>query len=198
LYFVTEQEKAGITKWWTAATSPSILKMLQDSKGKLRQAIWRAGTYYEASHERASAVERLIPLAIALESLFSPPDKGEFTFRIALSAAQFIGDTPDERHEIFKGVKDMYRRRSDLFHGNYDLEKYNNGTFVSSAEVDKWASWIRRGISGFLALYLAGEKDRDAILNMIAAAGFDSSLADRLRGSCSLGKLLEDRTQAAS
>jgi hypothetical protein len=93
LYFVTDKEKAEVTKWWAAATSPAIVGMLAQTNSKLRQAIWRAGTYYEASHERTSAAERLVTLAIALESLFSPPDKGEFTFRIALSAAQFIGTT---------------------------------------------------------------------------------------------------------
>ena len=113
-------------------------------------------------------------------------------------AAQFIGTTPAERHEIFKGVKDMYGRRSALFHGTYDLEKYNNGTFVTTAELDKWASWIRRGISGFLALYLGGEKDRDAILSMIAAAGFDSTVAERLRSSCSLRKVLEEQVHPSS
>jgi len=194
LYFVAEKEKLEVINWWQAATSPTIAAMLADTQSKLRQAIFRAGTYYEASHERASPVERLITLAIALESLFSPPDKGEFTFRIALSAAQFIGETPDERHQIFKGIKEMYGLRSALFHGSYDLDKYNNGRFVTTAEVEKWASWIRRGLSGFLALYLTGETNRDTILNNIAAAAFDPALAEKLRSSCSLPKALQERS----
>jgi hypothetical protein len=193
-FFVSEKEKPEVTQWWQAGTSQAVVTMLADTKIRLRQAIWRAGTYYESSHERWLPVERLILLAIALESLFSPPDKGEFTFRIALSAAQFIGRTPDERHEIFKGVKDMYGRRSELFHGTYDLEKYNSGTFVTTAEVEKWASWIRRSLSGFLALYLTGETNRDTILNDIAAAAFDPAKAEKLRNSCSLQKALEERT----
>jgi hypothetical protein len=190
-YFVSEKEKAEVTQWWNAGTSQPVVAKLADTRTKLRQAIWRAGTYYESSHERALPVERLILLAIALESLFSPPDKGEFTFRIAMSAAQFIGQTPAERQEIFKGVKDMYGRRSELFHGTYDLEKYNHGTFVTTGEVEKWASWIRRGLSGFLALYLMGETNRDKILSDIATAAFDPDKADALRNSCSLQRALE-------
>jgi len=190
LYHVKDDEKPRVGRWWTTATTPPIAAKLADTKTKLRQAIWRAGTYYELSHERASPVERLILLAIALESLFSPADKGEFTFRISLSAAQFVGRTPEERHQIFKGVKDLYGRRSALFHGSYDLEKYNNGTFVTNAEIEIWASWIRRSLCGFLGLYLSGRTDRDSILSDIAAAGFDPAVAEDLRNSSQIDRVL--------
>jgi hypothetical protein len=183
-------EKPEVLRWWTAATSSAIAAKLADSKTKLRQAILRAGTYYEASHDRPLPVERLILLAIAIESLFSPADQGEFTFRISLSTAQFIGRTPEERQQIFKGVREMYRRRSALFHGSYDVEKYNNGTFVTATEVETWASWIRRSLSGFLALYLNGHTDRDAILSDIAAASFDAAVAENLRNSSQLDRVL--------
>lgn len=100
LYMVGTPEKERLSRWWKAATTPRIAGHLANKKGKLRQAIYRAGEYYESSHERGDNVERLLALAIAVESMFSPSDKGELRFRISQSAAQFVGGTPAERESL--------------------------------------------------------------------------------------------------
>ncbi len=135
-------------------------------------------------------VERLIALAIALEALFSPADKGEFTFRISQSAAQFLARTPTEREEIFSQVREMYGRRSALFHGAYNVSKYDKGEFVTAEEVEVWASIIRRALLGFFVLYLRGEQDRQAVLDKIQSAAFDASIGDKVRADSDIEAFL--------
>jgi hypothetical protein len=191
LYMLAAAESERLAMWWKAATTQHIGDYLLNKKGKLRQSIYRAGEYYESSHKRADNVERLLALAIAVESLFSPSDKGELQFRISQSAAQFVGRTPEERASVFKSISKMYARRSQLVHGSYNVEDYDNGRFVTSVEIDEWASIIRRALLGFLALYFRGDQQakRDPILDRIAESNFDGSEGDALRKDADIDAL---------
>jgi hypothetical protein len=184
MYLLDAAGKERLSRWWKVATTGRIAGHLLNKKGKLRQAIYRAGTYYEASHQKVHNVERLLALAVAVESLFSPSDKGELKFRISQSAAQFIGQQPDEREQVFKSISRMYDRRSALVHGSYDVEDYDAGRFVSAAEIDEWASYLRRALLGFLTLYFRGDMhaSRDPVLQRIGKVNFDSAEGDKLRG----------------
>lgn len=198
MYRLTDKER--LAHWWKAATSKPILEAIQSKEGKLRQAIYRAGTYYESSHERAEVGERLIALSIAVESLFSPSDQGELKFRIAQSAAQFIGKTPDERKEIFRELSDMYNRRSKLVHGSYDIEKFDGGEFVKVDQIDVWADYVRRALVGFLTLYLKNAKTltRDSILERIAGASFDDASGESLRSELDLQSFFEETNKKST
>ncbi len=191
LYKLTDKER--LADWWKAATTKPILEAIQSTKGQLRQAIYRAGTYYESSHERAEVGERLIALSIAVESLFSPSDQGELKFRIAQSAAQFIGKTADERKEIFRELSGMYNRRSKLVHGSYDIEQFERGQLVTADQIDAWADYVRRALVGFLALYLKNGQtlSRDSILMRIAGANFDDAAGESLRAEIDLQSFFE-------
>lgn len=196
-YVIEEAEKERLNSWWKAATTHPIAAALAKTTGKLREAIYRAAIYYESSHEKESDVDRLISLAIALEALFSPPDKGEFTFRISQAVAQFLGENVEERQRIFSDVKGMYSRRSELFHGTYNVEKYNKGEFVSAPEIERWSCLIRRALLGFLVLYLGGEQERQAILERIATAAFDPAAGEALRHDSSPARVLEKMQDAS-
>jgi hypothetical protein len=191
-YFLDATAKEHLDLWWRAATAAPTIEALAYRKGKLRQATWRAGEYYESSHRRSDPVDRLIAIAIGFESLFSPSDQGELNFRICEAAAQFLGRSPAERQQIFSDLKRMYRRRSEIVHGTYDLEKYDSGQFVTPAELDAWAGYLRRAMAGFLALYLTGNRDaeRDPILTRIAGVNFDESKRAKLSEDSDLEKVL--------
>ena len=197
-YLIEEVDKARLNSWWKAATARSITAALGTTKGKLREAIYRAAIYYESNYEKTSDVERLISLAVALESLFSPSDRGEFTFRISQSVAHFIGETADERRRIFSDIKEMYRKRSDLFHGSYDVEKYNRVEFVDTTEVERWSSLIRRALLGFLVLYIGDEQERQSILDRISTAAFDQTVAEALRHDSSPDQVFEKLENASA
>jgi hypothetical protein len=190
-YSVSTTEIQQLGRWWNLATTPQVLKALANKTGSLRQAIYRAADYYEASHRRLDVVERLITLAIALEALFSPSD-GELSFRISQSAAQFIGKDAPERKAIFKDLREMYGRRSEIVHGTYSLNDYEQGTLVTAEEVDRWASYVRRALVGFLALYLKapGNTKREAVLARIAEANFNDAAGEALRAEADAETLL--------
>jgi Apea-like HEPN len=194
MYMLGGREKERLTTWWKAATTERIASYVMNKKGKLRQAIYRAGTYYESSHQRVHNVERLLALAVAVESLFSPTDKGELKFRISQSAAQFIGQTPDERERVFKSISKMYDLRSMLVHGSYNVDDYDAGRFVSAGEIDEWASYLRRALLGFLTLYFRGDvlAGRDMVLQRIATANFDDAEGDKLRKEADLETLFAE------
>jgi hypothetical protein len=194
IYKVGSDDKDNLKKWWKMATMSPILDHLANKKGKLRQAIYRAGQYYESSHSRADNVERLLALAIAVESLFSPNDKGELRFRIAQSIAQFIGGDPEERERVFKSIGKMYDRRSALVHGSYDVDQYDEGKFVSALEIEEWSSFVRRALLGFLTIYFRGNlnAEREPLLTRIVASHLDEAKAKALRNESDIERLFQE------
>jgi len=138
----------------------------------------------------------LIAMAIGFEALFSPSDQAELNFRICQTAAQFLGQNPVERQQIFSGLKKMYKRRSEIVHGTYDLEKCLSGLFVTAEELDVWDEYLRRAVAGFLALYLPGKRDaeRDPVLARITEINFDDSKRAKLREESDLDKVLRQTT----
>jgi hypothetical protein len=178
-YVLDDPAKEQMNLWWKAATAKTITAALANQKGKLRQAIWRAGDYYELSHRQPNPVERLISIAISFEALFSPSDQAELNFRICQTAAQFVGGNPVEKQNVFMQLKEMYSLRSKIVHGTYDLDKYVSGKFVTAEAVDVWAGYLRRALIRFLAIYLKGHTtaERDQILNRISEVNFDDSKA---------------------
>jgi hypothetical protein len=191
-YKLASADDPRLARWWRGATSSKILAKLDDRKNNLRQAIYRAGEYYEAAHERSGPVDRLIALAIALESMFSPTDSGELRFRISLTAAQFIGRTPNERKLIFDRLYELYGRRSKVVHGAYDVDKYVSGELVLNREIDEWSKYIRRALIGFLALYFSGMTNRNEILRAMAEANFETSHGDAFRARTDLESVFVD------
>jgi hypothetical protein len=181
LYRLNREESEQLRRWWRVYTSPLISRRLADVRNELRQALLRAGEYYESSHTRENPIDRLIDLAIALESLFSPGDSFEYTFRISQTAAQLIGGDDTERERIFRDIKNMYGRRSQLFHGSYDVRAYSEGRFVTYEEVENWASIIRGGVLRFLALYLRNENSRQDVLRRLWEGALNEPKADALR-----------------
>jgi hypothetical protein len=83
------------------------------------------------------------------------------------------------------------RSESGEWIGTYNVEKYNKGEFVSASEVERWSNLIRRALLGFLVLYLGGERERQPILDRIATAAFDPTVAETLRHDSSLDRVFE-------
>lgn len=68
---------------------------------------------------RSSFVDCAIDLGIALESLFLSditPDRGEFTFRLKVRGARFLGSDYEDRDRLFKLLGDLYTARSQAVH----------------------------------------------------------------------------------
>lgn len=81
--------------------------------GPLRIAMSR----FNLSYERDTDEDRFIDLWIALEALFSPSDKMELRYRIALRAAHLIEEPGDKREQVYRTLLSSYNLRSDVVHG---------------------------------------------------------------------------------
>ena len=180
-YRLSQAEATEVDRWWRIYQTPQVDERLENFKNELRQTLLRAGDFYETSMQQKDSVTRLINLAIALEALFSPSDRGELNYKISLYASLLISNDAEERIETFKFVKEMYDRRSTLFHGAYDVDRYQQGTFVTNEEAERLASIIRRSILRFLVLYLKGEDSRRNILAELSNGVLDGSLIEKLR-----------------
>lgn len=62
--------------------------------------------------------EKLLDLAIAFESIYlNDGETKELTYRLSLRVARLLGNSVDERYEFFKIIKDLYKYRSKVAHG---------------------------------------------------------------------------------
>jgi len=191
-YRLSHEEGEEIQSWWRARLTSRVSERLDDKRNQLRQAIYRAGEYYELNHTQVHPEDRLINLAISFEALFSPADHGELSFRMSQCISQLVGTSPDERKNIFNAMREMYSRRSALLHGSYDVAKYDQGRFVSHAECDSWSAIIRDAVARFIALYLKGENSRDAILAKLLNGALDTKEAEDLRLASNLPAFLRE------
>jgi hypothetical protein len=192
LYKIEPAEHELLKRYWLAITTPAIAQIADDTSSKLRQAILRAGEYYEKSHETPELPERLVYLAIALEALFSPTNQEQLKFRIAHCAAQFLGDSAGTKKSTFDEVQGFYRRRNKLVHGDYPVEEYSNGTFVKLDEIERWSSLIRRAVVGFFVLALRGETKRERLITILEEAAFDQNAAENLRAKADIEAYLKE------
>jgi hypothetical protein len=176
-YSLSKREAGEVYRWWQIYQTPQVLNRMANVQNKLRQALLRAGEFYESSMEQKDAVGRLIHLAIALESLFSPSDKEELSYKISLYASLLNSGDTNERVENFKFLRQMYKRRSALFHGTYSVNK----ALLTSEEAERLAGIIRISILRFLVLYLRGEEKRENILTKLSDGVLNSSLVEQIR-----------------
>jgi hypothetical protein len=191
-YRLSRTEAEQVSGWWALSLSPPVSTRLNEERNKPREAMRRAGIFYESHHEKADATSKLIDLAIALEALFSPSDKGELTYRMAQSASFLIAKDAEERKDVYRFVKTMYSRRSALFHGQYDVDAYSDGKFVTDEEIEKLASVIRRSMLKFLVLFLRGSNKPQDILDRLNLCMLDPDEARRMMEESEINTLIKE------
>lgn len=79
-------------------------------------------------NERRNPEDGFIDAIIGLENLFG--QKTEIAFTVASCVSKIIGNTLDERNEIFEKVKNLYNQRSRIVHAN--------GKAVDNQEMSKY------------------------------------------------------------
>lgn len=125
--------------------SQKQIKALWSSVGKLRddyesyRRLNMALIYFNYSWRGLNLDQVCINLSIVLESLFSPSSNTELSHQISYNACCFIGRDKDDRSRIYKMIKQFYRIRSKLVHGDWpDNQKLADLTpqvFVLCAEI---------------------------------------------------------------
>lgn len=112
-------------------------KLSPEFKTKLKIPLNKLNNYGSSE----SQLNRAIELRTCLESIFLSDDNAEqITFRLALRAALFLGDTLEERKQIQAVIKNAYRAASSAVH---------NGSFKrkdKTEALDKAASYAQRAL----------------------------------------------------
>jgi hypothetical protein len=192
---IAENEYPTIRRKLNAYLSPKGVGLMAHETAPFRQASLRAGDYYEASLSEERPTARLIALAVALESLFSPDDKHEISFKIALTASFLLGVDAQQRMQIFEDLRDLYSRRSKIVHGSYDVKKVYEGAFVTHEDIDRWSSYLREAIVRFLTMYFRGKrtpKDLENFRKELLMCALDDSRAEGLRNMSDLELYLNE------
>jgi hypothetical protein len=96
--------------------------------------------------------EKLLDLSISFEAIYlNDGDNKELTYRLALRAARLLGNSVEERQGIFKVLKDLYKYRSKVAHGE-NLETLRESDKKRLSNVLAQAPLIlKRSIIGMLS-----------------------------------------------
>jgi len=105
-YVLTSEHARQLQQIWPMLTRP-------DRDPRIDLALRRL----ESTYERKLNEDKILDYWIALEALFLPTQEAELSFRAALRIARYLGESHDERVEIFESVKSSYGVRSKVAHG---------------------------------------------------------------------------------
>lgn len=96
--------------------------------------------------ERFDEYDKLIDYWIAFESLFASDSSQEVTYRASLRIAALIGNTSEEKVQLYKDLRESYKLRSEVVHGSVPKNKKNAYLLV-----DKTRSYLRRALLKLLS-----------------------------------------------
>ncbi len=135
------------------------------SKGRARVAISR----FNSAHGRSADEDRFIDTWIALEALFSPTDKQEVRYRVALRATHFIAKWAEEREEIYRTLLSSYDLRSQVVHGSkLTIRRPKNLNLSGQETLSRTQDYLRRAL---LKVVQAQEPLEELALDMAIARG---------------------------
>jgi hypothetical protein len=95
-----------------AALYTTFAGLATQQKERLRVPMRRLN----ASRRRRDQADSAIDLGIALESVFGDEDPGEYTFKVRVRAARFLGLGSADRERIYELAGDLYLLRSIAVH----------------------------------------------------------------------------------
>lgn len=172
-YVLLESEVNDFVEFWKKYKNVDV------SKGPLRVAVGRFNRAYDMSLLNE---DKLIDYMIAFEALYlrkNIQDKGK---TLASSASKLIGEDKDQREKIYDALKQAYRKRNSIVHGE-TLLKIEDNVSVAGKDVsfDDFTylieEYLRRSIKKHLDLPVRYEGNRWDLENL------------RLRYLASKGKL---------
>jgi hypothetical protein len=98
---------------------------------------------FNYAYERDRYEDKLMDYMIAFEALFfKRGEVGEFAHKLASRVSHLLKDNFDDRKDVFNGMKDFYKKRGDVVHGE---DTTIDQTFVNNVE-----EYLRQSIKIFL------------------------------------------------
>ena len=146
----------------TLSLFDKVMNIYESTSKKIHPIIIALILYQRAVEEDDHLIS-FLDLVMALESLFSD-GQGEITYKFALRTSNFVESKTAERHDLFEKLKEAYRYRSKLVHGD-DLSlnrfgEYNNQKYFMLKIVQKTLlKYIPMALSGKSKKQIYGEID---------------------------------------
>lgn len=145
-----------------------------DLSSKPNQYLRTALDYLQYSKVASQKEEKLIDLVIALEVIFSEGSH-ELSYRMAHRAASLLGESDQQKAELFKVVREIYNERSKIVHtGSSAYASDETLKHISRASII-----VEESLEKFLIL--ARKYSRRAILERLDIAIFDETKRDKLQ-----------------
>ncbi|MHC0551361.1 hypothetical protein [Salinicoccus sp. CNSTN-B1] len=133
--------------YWNKESYPAVNEsQLNKFKRELNQIIDNpnkkiqlAFSRLENSLYRHNEGDRIIDIAIGLESLLSDDEKSELTHKLALRCAFLLQKSPleESKLDIFKNMKAIYAYRSAVVHGS-NQKKLDKKKHIQDSKGEKW------------------------------------------------------------
>ena len=98
---------------------------------------------FSSSYEKRDVADRMIDLIVALEALFGDGEAGGIAYKVAMRGACWMHAAENERYTAFDTIKELYRYRSKVIHGN-------SGKDLTSQRVNQLEGMVRSGLRKFL------------------------------------------------
>jgi hypothetical protein len=144
-YTLSNEEVSNFLKFWDF-----FKKVRQKRQNRIEIAIRR----FNFGYERARPEDKLIDWMIAFEALFlGRGGRQELEYRLALRGSTLIGKEPNDREKIFNELKEAYRQRSNIVHGDSvkPLIQIKNEKVQFNEFVNRIEEHLRSVIKEFLA-----------------------------------------------
>lgn len=97
-----------------------VRKFVLQTVGKSTAWVDLAATRLDDAHRRSFDRDQLIDAVVLLETVLLHDGEDELSLRLASRGASLLGQTPEERGDLYKTLKKAYSRRSRIVHGKPD------------------------------------------------------------------------------
>lgn len=109
--------------WLNKTDIPNIRQLYEDLKvveSSQNLALFLALERFNSAYYESSLEDKIIDFAISYEVLFLRQREGtdSISHKLAVRFARFISENYQERLSLYKTMKELYGKRSDIVHGN--------------------------------------------------------------------------------
>lgn len=197
-YRLEKSEIGKLERWRSVFTESGVSESLETNRNNLNKQLRVAMEFFESNREQKSEEQRLIHLMVALESLFSPSDQKELSYRIRQYASQLVGKTSLDRIRINSIIKNMYDIRSKFVHGSLDVDKYYEGSLIKVENNIELMDITRRCILAFLTLAARGKANLNdgnkpnSVHSQLELSSFDSRIRNSMQRESDVERFIKE------
>ena len=102
--------------------------LFYNHNNKILKRVYYAMTWLNKARRSPRFYDRFIFLSIALETLISDQQTG-LAYHLSQRAAFLIGETDEQRHILFSKIRNVYKSRSKIIHGEIELKREDDKLF---------------------------------------------------------------------